>query len=128
MPEQDPAFESDRLEHRGQAEPRLAAHVIERARQIDALGSAIARARIGEHPMTGRGRELRRKVAPKRDAAESLMQHDDCRRLVRRRAISDRLQAFAVGDDLAANAVDPLKSYHCANAMPPLSLMISARA
>ena len=80
--EQDPTFEPDRLEHSGQAEPRLPAHVIERARQVDALGPPIAGARIGEHPVTGRGRQFLRKVPPQRDAAEPLMQQDDRRRIV----------------------------------------------
>ena len=113
---QDPALEPDRIEHRGQAEPRLAAHVIERTRQIDALGCAVAGARIGEHPMARRRREFRRKVAPERDATEPLVQHDDRRRLIRRRTIGDRLQALAVGDDVVANARDPWKVCHSAEA------------
>ena len=104
MAEQDSALEPDRLEHRGQADPRLAAHVVERAGQGDALGAAIAGARIGEDAVTRRGREFLRKVPPERDAAEPLVQHDDGRRLIGRGAIGDGLQALAVGDDLAANA------------------------
>ena len=66
--------------------------------------------------MPGRGREFLRKVAPQRDAAEALMQHDDRRRLIRRRPIGDGLQAFAVGEDVAANALDPWKGSHCVRA------------
>ena len=52
--------------------------------------------------MAGRGRKFLRKVTPQREAAEALMQHDDRRRLVRGRPIGDGLQAFAVGEDVAA--------------------------
>ena len=87
MAEQDSALEPDRLEQSGQAETRLAAHVIERTREIDGLGPAIACPRIGEHPVPGRGRKFLRKVTPQRKAAEALMQHDDCRGLIRGRPI-----------------------------------------
>jgi hypothetical protein len=40
------------------------------------------------------------------------MQHDDCLRLVWRRPIGDRIKAFAVGDNLAANAFDPSEACH----------------
>ena len=120
-------FETDRFEHRGQAKPRLEAHVVERARQIDALGPAIARARIGEDPMTSCRREFLRKVAPKRDAAEPFMQHDDRRRLARRGPVSNRLEAFAVSQHLAANPIDPLKGGHCAKATPPRRASASGR-
>src|ERR1700692_5057821 len=47
------------------------------------------------------------------------MEHDDCPRLVRRRAICDRLQAFPVGDHLAADALDPLKGCHSVATITP---------
>src|SRR5258707_935408 len=47
------------------------------------------------------------------------MEHDECPRLIRRRAICDRLQAFPVGDHLAADALDPLKGCHSVATIPP---------
>ena len=64
VPEKDPALEADRLEHGRQAYPSLAAHVIERTRQLDRLGPAVASPRIDEDPMAGRRRKALRKVAP----------------------------------------------------------------
>ena len=94
VPEKDPALEADRIEHGRHAFPSLAAHVIERTRQFDRIGPAVASPRIDEHPMAGRRRKALRKVAPQRNAAEPLMQHDDRRRLIRRRPIGDRLQGI----------------------------------
>ena len=68
--------------------------------------------------MAGRGRKFLRKVTPQREAAEALMQHDDRGRLVRRRPIGDGLQAFAVGEDVARDAVYPWKGGHCVRARP----------
>jgi hypothetical protein len=114
--EQDSAPKPDRLERRGQAEPRLALHVIEPAGKIDRIGPAVARARIGERAPARRSGQPRRKVAPQRDAAEPLVQHDDCRRLFRRRAIGDRLKPLAIGEDFTADACDPSKTCHGAKA------------
>ena len=62
--------------------------------------------------MAGRGRNFLRKVTPQRDAAEALVERHDRRRLIRGRPVGHRLQAFAVGEDVAGDALYPWKGCH----------------
>ena len=82
MPDQQAAPEADRLEQARQCLPRLVMHVAQGPRQRDRARLAVAGARIDEHAGAGRRRELVGKIAPHSDAAETLVQQHERRRLV----------------------------------------------
>ena len=83
MTNQQAAAEADRVQQLRQDVERFAVHVVERARQLDWRGRAIAGARIEKYAGAGRGLQFFGKVAPQRGGAEAFMQHDDGRRLLR---------------------------------------------
>jgi len=72
------------LEQLRQHVERLDLHIVERARQLDRARCTITGARIDEHAGAGRALQLLGEVAPQRGRTQSLMQHDDGRRLVGR--------------------------------------------
>jgi hypothetical protein len=85
MPEQQTAAKADPVEHFRQDIERFDRHVIERTRQCHRRRSAIAGARIHEHAGTRGGLKFFGKIAPQPGRSEALVQHDDGRRVFRRR-------------------------------------------
>ncbi len=86
MPEQEAAAKADPVEQFRQHLERFDMHVVERPRQFCRRRGAVARARIDEHAGAGRGLQPVRKIAPQPGRAETLVQHDDGRRVRGRRA------------------------------------------
>src|SRR5258705_9585119 len=82
MPEQEAAAKADFLKQFWQNLERLDLHVVERPRQPGRRRIAIARARIDEHTGPGRGLEPGRKISPQRNRANTLVKHDEGRRVI----------------------------------------------
>ena len=83
------------VEHRGQDFAGLPVHIGEGPRQRDRIGLAVARSRIGQHPVAGALGKRLRELLPHRDRAEPLVQQHQGGRLFRRRPVPRRLDLFA---------------------------------
>src|ERR1700677_714258 len=112
VPQKNAALETDRFENPGQRLARLPRHIVERARQFDGIRLAVARAGIGENAQAGHLREAARKIAPQRDTAQALVQHDDRRRAARRGPVANVFQPLAPDGDKSRDVVAPVETGH----------------
>src|SRR6267142_2792298 len=85
MSDQEAAAKACRVQQLRQDVERFGVHVVERARQLDRRRGAIARARVHEHAGAGGGGKPVRKIPPQPGRSQPFMQHDDGRRVSRRR-------------------------------------------
>jgi hypothetical protein len=96
MADQHAAPDARRVQHARQGAMRFLLHVGQRPRQGDAVGLAVAEARIGEDAEAGRRLQRRGEIPPQRDAAEPFMQQQEGGRLVRPRAPPGGFEALPV--------------------------------
>ena len=82
-------------EDRRQDVVRLVVHIAKRAREDDGIGPAVPAAAVDERAEPGGRRDAIRKIAPRGDAPEPLVEEDERRRLVGRGADPPRLEPLA---------------------------------
>src|ERR1700687_805788 len=107
VPHQNGFFFSDRAENL-RRENSFIVHVCQRARQLDGIRAAISQTTVRKRAKAGRLRKLARKVAPLSHAAQSFMEKNKRRRLLRWRppprvlqSMSPRLEVLLVHANVA---------------------------
>src|ERR1700744_5343664 len=99
MAEEDAALEANGLDDGGKNVDSFARHIVERSRQFDRIGSAIAAATVGKDAEAGRFGQFLGEAPPKRHRPQTFVKKHDRRRLAGRRTETSTLEHRVAGSE-----------------------------